>query len=130
MDKRTEGQMDNFKDLLKRTKQFALRVMKLADSLPTRPPGRTIANQIVRSGTSVFANYSAAQHARSHSEFISKIGIVVEEMDETLIWLDLTIESGLIKQSRLEELYKESKELLSIFCAIQKSSRINKKAQQ
>jgi len=76
-------------DLKARTKQFALRVMKLIDALPRTIQGRAIANQIIRSATSVAANYRAACRARSRAEFAAKIGIVEEEADETAFWLEL-----------------------------------------
>ena len=82
-------------ELAERTKQFALRVMRLAEALPRNRSGTTIANQIVRSGTSVAANYRAALRARSKAEFISKIGTVLEEADETLFWLEMIEAAGL-----------------------------------
>lgn len=109
-----------------RTKEFALRIMKLAGSLPNNVQGRAIANQIIRSGTSVAANYRAALRARSKAEFAAKIGIVVEESDETLFWIELIIESKLIKEKQLESLYKETDEMVSIFCSIAKSTKNHK----
>src|SRR3954452_24524895 len=79
-------------DLKARTKQFAVRVMKLVDSLPRTIQGRVVANQIIRSATSVAANYRAACRARSRAEFIAKIGVVEEEADETAFWLELIVE--------------------------------------
>jgi len=115
------------KDLEQRTKNFALRIMKLVDALPKTTAGRAIGNQIIRSGTSVAANYRAAQRARSKAEFISKIGIVVEEADETQLWLEFIMDSGLMSKKKIELLYKESSELLSVFCAVQITSKKNKK---
>jgi four helix bundle protein len=82
-------------DLKKRTKQFALRVLKLVAALPNNLPGRTIGGQLVRAGTSVGANYRAACRARSKPEFIAKIGIVEEEADESAFWMELIIEGKL-----------------------------------
>ena len=81
----------NAQDLKERTKQFALRVMRLVDALPNTPKGRAIASQLVRSGTSVAANYRAACRGRSKAEFIAKVGIAEEEADETALWLELII---------------------------------------
>ena len=83
-------------DLKKRTKAFALRILKLVDALPKTTAGRALASQIVRSGTSVAANYRAACRAKSPADFISKMGIVEEEADETLFWLELLEESELV----------------------------------
>jgi len=109
--------------LKNRTKKFALRVLKLADALPTNISGRTLANQIARSGTSVAANYRAACRARSKADFISKLGIVEEETDETLFWLELTIEAKLIPTKNLESLMQEAEEILKITVASLKTAR-------
>src|SRR5436305_4278329 len=85
-------------DLKARTKQFALRVMKMVDALPRMIQGRAIAKQIIRTATSVAANYRAACRARSRAEFIAKIGIVEEEADESCFWLELIIDSGLLNE--------------------------------
>jgi four helix bundle protein len=111
-------------ELLKqRTKKFSMRILKLCDALPRIPSGRAIANQLVRSGMSVGANYRAVCRARSRAEFIAKIGIVVEEADETVFWLELLAESGLVKSARLESLYNEASELLAIFSASQLTAK-------
>jgi len=86
--------MRNEPDLKKRTKAFALRILKLVDALPKTTAGRALASQIVRSGTSVAANYRAACRARSTADFTAKMGIVEEEGDETLFWLELLEESN------------------------------------
>ena len=78
----------NEKDLLQRTKDFALRVIKLVNALPNNPAGRTIGGQLIRSGTSVASNYRAACRGRSKAEFIAKLGIVEEEADESALWLE------------------------------------------
>jgi four helix bundle protein len=89
------------RDLRARTKHFALRIMRLVDALPNSKSGRAIANQLIRSGTSVGANYRAACRARSQKEFISKIGVVEEEADESSFWLELIIEGELLSEKRV-----------------------------
>src|SRR5438105_12399812 len=105
------------KELKDRTKKFALRVMHLVDALPDTPKGRAIASQLVRSGTSVAANYRAACRGRSHAEFISKIGFVEEEADETALWLELIIDDKLLPEEQVGALLKEANELVAIMAA-------------
>jgi four helix bundle protein len=100
-----------------RTKQFALRVVRLFQALPRRDEARTLARQLLRSGTSVAANYRAAGRARSKAEFISKMGTVIEEADETVFWLELLVEAGILPESRVKDLLGEANELLAIFAA-------------
>jgi four helix bundle protein len=88
-------------ELKARTKQFALRTIKLVAALPKSVEGRAVANQLVRSGTSVAANYRAACRARSKIEFVAKMGVVLEEADETQLWLELIIEAALIAAKRV-----------------------------
>ncbi|PYJ00100.1 MAG: four helix bundle protein [Verrucomicrobia bacterium] len=114
-------------DLKARTKQFALRVMKLVDSLPRTIQGRVVANQIIRSATSVAANYRAACRARSRAEFIAKIGVVEEEADETAFWLELIIDSALLTETRTRPLLSEAGELVAIMAASRKSAFGNRK---
>ena len=109
-------------DLKARTKQFALRVMKMVDVLPRTIQGRTIAKQIIRSATSVAANYRSACRARSRAEFIAKIGVVEEEADETCFWLELIIDSGLLTEERIRPLLSEAGELVAIMAASRKSA--------
>jgi len=116
-------------DLKVRTKQFALRVMKLVDALPRTIQGRTIANQIIRSSTSVAANYRAACRARSRAEFIAKIGVVEEEADETCFWLELIIDSRLLTGARVDPLLNEASELVAIMAASRKSAVGNRKSE-
>ncbi|HZQ67875.1 MAG TPA: four helix bundle protein [Terriglobales bacterium] len=88
-------------DALKlRTKQFAIRIVRLFQSLPATDEARTLGKQLLRSGTSVAANYRAACRARSKAEFVAKLGIVVEEIDETVFWLELFTETGVVRESR------------------------------
>ena len=102
-------------DLKNRTKVFALRVMKLVGSLPKDTAGKTVGGQLIRSATSVAANYRAACRGRSKAEFISKLGIVEEEADESCFWLEIIVESGLMEKKLVESLLKEANELTAIF---------------
>jgi len=115
-------------DLKARTKQFALRVMKMVDALPRTIQGRAIAKQIIRSATSVAANYRAACRARSRAEFIAKIGIVEEEAVESYFWLELIIDSGLLTEDRIRPLLSEAGELVAIMAASRKSAIGNRKS--
>jgi four helix bundle protein len=117
----------NAQDLKDRTKKFALRVMHLVDALPDTPKGRAIASQLVRSGTSVAANYRAACRGRSHAEFISKIGVVEEEADETILWLELIVEDKLLPEGKIAPLPKEANELTAIMAASYISASRNKR---
>jgi four helix bundle protein len=104
----------NADDLKNRTKQFALRILKLVAALPKTVEGRAIANQLVRAGTAVPANYRAACRGRSKAEFIAKVCIVEEEADESAFWMELIIEGGLLKQQAVESLLAEAIELTKI----------------
>jgi four helix bundle protein len=105
----------NPQDLKARTRQFALRILRLYQALPAKEEARILGRQVLRSGTSVGANYRAACRARSKAEFISKLGIVLEEADETVFWLELLLEGGIVKHEKLDALLKEAEELTSIF---------------
>ena len=115
-------------ELKARTKRFALRVMALIDALPNTVKGHVIANQIMRSATSVGANYRSACRARSKAEFISKIGVVEEEADETAFWLELIIDSGIRRKKQIEPLLQEANELVAIMAASRKSAIANRKS--
>ncbi|WP_299583950.1 four helix bundle protein [uncultured Sunxiuqinia sp.] len=104
----------NSEELKKRFKVFALRIIKLSDRLPHNLTGQTIAKQIIRSGTSPGANYRSACLGKSDRDFLNKLKIVEEELDETLYWLELIIEAGLLKPALLDDLIKENQELLKI----------------
>ena len=104
-------------DLKKRTKRFALSILRLCDELPRSAAGRAIANQLVRAGTSVAANYRAACRARSQADFVSKIGLVEEEADETAFWIELLMDAEMIGQSKLAPLAREADELTRIMVA-------------
>lgn len=132
----------NSKELQNRTKMFALEIIKLAEHLPNNRVGWTFTDQIVRSSTSVAANYRAVCRARSDKEFISKMGIVIEEADETLFWLEMIDESGIMiddlglgnkitnHQSEIMNLKTEANELVSIFVASAKTvkARLNQQS--
>ena len=111
-------------ELQNRTKAFALRIMKLSNSLTTNVAARELARQLVRSAMSVSANYRAARRARSRREFLAKIGIVAEEADETQHWLELISESKMIPVQRLTAIIREAGELVAIFSSTQKTVRM------
>jgi four helix bundle protein len=110
-------------ELKKRTKQFAIRIVKLYRSLPRAEEARVIGRQMLRSGTSVAANYRAVCRARSKAEFIAKVGVVVEETDETVLWLELLVDTELVRASQMTELLAEANELLAIFAVSQHTAR-------
>ena len=112
----------------RRTMQFALRILKLCRSLPKTDESRAIARQLIRCGTSVGANYRAVIRARSRPDFISKLGIVVEEADETVFWLELLVEGGIVPQPKMKLLLQEANELLAMFAAAQLTAKSNKKS--
>jgi four helix bundle protein len=114
-------------DLKRRTKAFAIRVIKLVDALPKTTAGRALASQIVRSGTSVAANYRAACRAKSPADFIAKMGIVEEEADETLFWLELLEEAEIVPSAKLSAIKQEANELIAITVASIKTARTNQK---
>jgi four helix bundle protein len=109
-------------DLKKRTKLFALRILKLVAALPKTLAGRTIGGQLVRSGTSVAANYRAACRARSKAEFISRWGVVEEEADESALWLELIMEVELMKKGLVKPLWVEADEIVAIMTRSRKSA--------
>ena len=111
------------KDLKERTKQFALKIIKLVASLPRTREADIIGRQLLKAGTSIGANYREANRARSKAEFRSKIGIVEQESDESLFWLELLKESGIAKGKLLDELLVEADELVAIFTTIGKKSK-------
>jgi four helix bundle protein len=111
---------DEFKD---RTKAFALRVIRLVNSLPRSRAASVIGGQLLRCGTSVGANYRAACRARSSADFVSKMGIVEEESDESAYWMELLIEAGIMKKSRIPDLLNEANEILSMVVASIRTSR-------
>jgi four helix bundle protein len=120
----------NHDNLKKRTKLFALDVIKLVENLPSSRTCNILGNQLLRAGTSVGANYRAACRAKSTADFISKMGTVEEECDESLFWMDLLIESRRMKADRLCELQREGSELLAMTVASIKTARNHKSLRQ
>jgi len=112
-------------ELLAHTKSFSLRILKLVDQLPRTTSGRAIGNQLVRSGTSIGANYRAACRSRSRAEFAAKLGVEAEEADETVYWLELVCDGDLIPANKLTELLREDDELTAIFTAGRRTSSKN-----
>lgn len=110
-------------ELRKRTKAFALSVIKLADALPNTTVGRIIKNQLVRCGTSAGANYRAASRAKSTADFISKMGTVEEEVDESMYWMELSVDAGLLSQKQICNLYGEADEILAMVVSSIKTAR-------
>jgi four helix bundle protein len=108
-----------------RTKKFALRILKLFQALPRNGEAQVIGKQLLRCGTSVAANYRAVCRARSRAEFIAKIGVVVEEADETVFWLDMLSEGGIVPARKLAELSREANEILAVVAASQRTARGN-----
>ncbi|MBO7099914.1 MAG: four helix bundle protein [Bacteroidaceae bacterium] len=104
----------NKDELRERMTDFAVRIVRMVDSMPSTVAGLAIARQIVRSGTSPSANYRAACLAKSDKDFINKLKMVEEELDETCHWLDIIIRSQMMKESRLKPLHQECSELLNI----------------
>jgi four helix bundle protein len=104
-----------------------LKILKLTATIPSTIEGRVIANQLTKSGTSVGANYRAACKARSRAEFIAKIGVVEEEADECIYWLELLIEANLLKKELVEPLLKEAGEIVAIMASSRKSATKNRK---
>src|SRR6267378_7344879 len=122
----SEFGMRNEPDLKRRTKAFALRILKLVDALPKTTADRALASQIARSDTSIAANYRAACRAKSTADFIAKMGIVEEESDETLFWLELLEESDLVLAAKLTAIKQEADELIAITVASIETARRNR----
>ena len=120
------SRVERAQELQDRTKKFALRIIRAFSRLPKSEEARVLGRQFLRSGTSVAANYRAACRARSAADFISKISVVVEEADETLFWLELIVEAGLIKSKTAEPLILECTELLKIFSASLATAKANR----
>ena len=110
------------RDLIDRTKKFALRIIKLVGALPRTIEGRSIAGQLMRSGTSVAANYRAACRARSKAELIAKLGTVEGEADESAFWLELIIDSSVIDERKVRPLLNEASELVAIMASSKKTA--------
>ena len=109
--------------LRKRTKDFAIRIVKLCQALPKNDTARTLGRQVLRSGTSVAANYRAACRARSRAEFVSRMAVVVEEADETVFWLELLVDTGIVPLKRLQPLIQEANEVLALCAASHRTAK-------
>jgi four helix bundle protein len=109
-------------ELLQRTEQFALRIFHLVGALPETIQGRAVAAQLIRSGTSVAANYRAVYRARSKSEFIAKLGVVEEEADESAFWLELIIETNLLRAAKVNALLIEAGEIVASMASSKKTA--------
>ena len=119
--------MLNIDDLKDRFKQFALRIIRLCQSLPSDKIAAVIGGQLLRAGTSVGANYRAACRAKSTADFIHKLQIVEEELDESLYWMELLIEAKIMAEHLLKDLMTEGNELLSIIISSIKTTKSKKK---
>ncbi len=119
------GKTANFQS---RTFDYALRIVRLVESLPKTETNRILGKQLLRSGTSVGANSRAAKRSRSRAEFISKMGIVEEEADESLFWIELLAAAGKVSSTKVDGLLKETNEILSITVSSIKTARLKKHA--
>lgn len=115
--------IDKHQQLKDRTKMFALRVIKMSEVLPRTRAANVITNQILRSATSMAANYRAVGCARSKAEFIAKLGVVLEEADETVFWLEMLADSGIVPAKRIGEMLNEANQLVLIFSASRKTAK-------
>ena len=113
-------------ELRDRTKKFAIRIVRLFRALPKSTEAQVMGKQLLRCGTSVAANYRAVCRARSTAEFIARIGIVAEEADESVLWLELLADTGTLSNEKLRDITREAKELAAIFSASQKTAKGNK----
>jgi four helix bundle protein len=109
-----------------RTKKFAIRIVRLFRALPRTTEAQIMGKQLLRCGTSVAANYRAACRARSTAEFVARIGIVAEEADESVLWLELLAETETLNIEKLRDIMREAKELTAIFSASQKTAKGNR----
>jgi four helix bundle protein len=119
----TSISVEKHHQLRDRTKAFALRVIRMSDSLPRTRSGSVIGNQVLRSATGMAANYRAAGRSRSKAEFVAKIGVVIEEADETVFWLEMLQDSGIVKPTKLDSMLDEANQLLAIFTASRRTAK-------
>lgn len=110
------------RELLQQTKQFALRIFKVVGALPQTIHGKAVAAQLIRSGTSVAANYRAACRAASKPEFVARLGVVEEEADETAFWLELIVETELLGAAKVRSLLTEANEIVAIIASSKKTA--------
>ena len=119
----SKGERMETRDLKQRTQEFALRVIRMVRVLPKSQEARVIRNQLLRSATSVGANYRSAQRGKSKADFIAKLAVAEEEADETCYWLELIIAAELVSKDRMEPLLAEAKELTAILTAAGKTAK-------
>jgi len=117
-------------ELRQRTKNLALRIIRMSQQLPRSREADVIARQLIRCATSTAANYRAACRARSHPDFYAKLCIVLEEADETLFWLEMLSDSGIVSVAKLRDLSKEANELVAIFATSRSTARKHESANQ
>lgn len=120
---KANAEKDKQHDLKARTKAFALRIVRFYSALPPSTEARVLGKQMLRSGTSVGAQYREAARARSSSEFVSKIECGLQELEETVYWIELLTEAGIVRQARVADLLKEAGELTAIFVASAKTAK-------
>ena len=118
--------MSTPEEIRDRTKKFAIRIVRLFRALPRSVEAQVMGKQLLRCGTSVAANYRAVCRSRSKAEFIARIGVVAEEADESVLWLELLEETQTLSSKRLQDIMREARELTAIFSASQKTSRDNR----
>jgi len=124
--KRGKIMSDEVQDLRQRTKGFALRIIKLFSALPKSTEAQVLGKQVLRSGTSIGANYREAYRARSELEFVAKLGDCLKELEETIYWLELLVEADIVPAPKLTSLQDEAEQLTAIFVAIIKKKRAKK----
>jgi four helix bundle protein len=117
-------------ELKARTKEFGLKVIELVEKLPKGETSWVLRRQLLRSATSVGANYRAACRGRSKAEFIAKLGVVIEEADESAYWLEMLVDAGKLRPEQAEKLIDEASQLIAIFTASSKTARTNSKKRQ
>jgi four helix bundle protein len=122
-DRKPESGRTRIRDFRERTFQFGIRCVRLAESLPKSISAQAIGRQLLRAGTSVGANYRAAVRGRSRGDFISRMGIVEEECDEALYWIEVLVELGLTSTKRVERLRSEANEIIAITVSSIKTAR-------
>jgi len=114
---------EKHQELRTRSKAFALRVIRMSQALPRSREANVLVQQVLRSATGMAANYRAAGRSRSKAEFIAKIGVVVEEADETVFWLEMLLDSGMVRPEKLQNLLAEATQLAAIFTASRKTAK-------
>jgi four helix bundle protein len=122
-DQKPEREASHPSDFRDRTFQFGVRCVRLVENLPKTMVAQTVGRQLLRAGTSVGANYRAAVRGRSRADFISKMGIVEEECDEALYWIDVLVELGLTAEKRVKQLRAEANEIIAITVSSIKTAR-------